>query len=175
MQKIAIRAAVPADFPAIVALNESEVQYTSPMDLERLRILDALTCYHRVACVDGVVAAFLMVMASDAAYRNDNFEWFVPRYPRFLYVDRIVVSAAARTLRLGSLLYLDLFAYARANAFPCVTCEYYIVPPNEPSRRFHDRFGFTEQGTQWIANGTKQVSLQVAPASHGDGTATAGS
>jgi hypothetical protein len=27
---------------------------------------------------------------------------------------------------------------------------------------FHEKFGFKEQGTQWVANGTKRVSLQVA-------------
>jgi hypothetical protein len=45
-----------------------------------------------------------------------------------------------------------------------VTCEYNLFPPNEPSRLFHDRFGFREQGTQWVASGTKRVSLQAAPA-----------
>ena len=163
MPEIEIRAATSADFPAIAALNEAEVQYTSAMDVERLRVLDGLSCYHRVACVDAEVAAFLLVMSQEAAYPNDNFEWFVRRYPRFLYVDRIVVAASARTLRLGTLLYGDLFRHALAGGFPLVTCEYYIDPPNEPSRRFHDRFGFTEQGTQWVANGMKKVSLQVAP------------
>jgi uncharacterized protein len=43
-----------------------------------------------------------------------------------------------------------------------VTCEYNIVPPNEPSRIFHGKFGFREIGTQWIANGAKQVSMQAA-------------
>jgi hypothetical protein len=163
MMPVTIRAATPADFAAICALNLAEVRYTSPMDAARLAFLDALSCHHKVACVGGVVAAFLLAMASDAAYPNANFAWFVQRYPRFLYVDRIVVSADARKLRLGSQLYVDLFAHARAAAFPLIACEYYLVPPNEPSRRFHDRFGFTQQGTQWIAGGTRQVSMQVAP------------
>ncbi|MGO9948056.1 MAG: GNAT family N-acetyltransferase [Steroidobacteraceae bacterium] len=76
--------------------------------------------------------------------------------------DRIVVSSASRGQRLGSLLYEDMFRDARSKAIPLVTCEYNIVPPNEPSRLFHDKFGFKEQGTQWVANGTKRVSLQVA-------------
>jgi hypothetical protein len=54
--------------------------------------------------------------------------------------------------------------HARDNAIPLVTCEYNIVPPNEPSRLFHDKFGFREQGTQWVASGSKRVSLQAAPA-----------
>jgi predicted GNAT superfamily acetyltransferase len=101
-------------------------------------------------------------MCNGAAYRNDNFEWFAEKYPRFIYVDRIVVSSSARGLRLGSRLYEDLFGYARSRSIPRVTCEYNIVPPNEPSRQFHDKFGFREQGTQWVAQGTKRVSLQAA-------------
>ncbi len=77
-------------------------------------------------------------------------------------VDRIVVSPAARGLRLGPLLYEDLFRYAKANAIPRVTCEYNIQPANEPSRRFHDKFGFKQQAKQWVANHTKLVSLQAA-------------
>jgi predicted GNAT superfamily acetyltransferase len=60
------------------------------------------------------------------------------------------------------MLYEDLFHYARQLAIPLVACEYNIVPPNEPSRLFHDRFGFRERGTQWVAGDTKQVSLQAA-------------
>lgn len=43
-----------------------------------------------------------------------------------------------------------------------IVCEYNIVPPNEPSRIFHDKFGFHEVGSQWLGKGSKQVSLQVA-------------
>ena len=67
-----------------------------------------------------------------------------------------------RGLRLGTRLYEDLFAFARREGILHVTCEYNIVPPNEPSRVFHDKFGFHEQGTQWVAAGSKQVSLQMA-------------
>jgi predicted GNAT superfamily acetyltransferase len=101
-------------------------------------------------------------MRNDAPYVNDNFSWFAARYSAFVYVDRIVVSASFGRNKLGSLLYTDLFAYARANRLPLVTCEYNIIPPNEPSRRFHDKFGFEEVGTQWVSNGAKRVSLQAA-------------
>ena len=162
MTGIVIRDATPADFDVICALNLAEVQHTSPMDRDRLVVLDGLASWHRVASVDGEVRAFLLAMTSGAAYENDNFGWFARHVPSFVYVDRIVVSAQARGMRLGPLLYEDLFAYARQRGIPCVTCEYNIDPPNEPSRRFHDRFGFRELATQWVAHGTKQVSLQVA-------------
>ncbi len=162
MQSSAIRDVNAGDFPAICSLNLAAVEHTSPMDLARLDVLARLSCYHRVACVEGQVSAFLLAMRRGAAYENDNFNWFTHKYADFIYIDRIVVSAASRGLRLGSLLYEDLFHYARANAIPLVTCEYNLSPPNEPSRLFHDKFGFKQQGTQWVANHTKYVSLQAA-------------
>jgi predicted GNAT superfamily acetyltransferase len=162
MQGVVIRDTAPSDFEAICALNLAEVRHTSSMDMARLATLDHLSSYHKVGCVDGSVAAFLLAMCSGAPYENDNFEWFARKYARFIYVDRIVVSSAFRGRSLGSLLYKDLFRYARDNAIPLVTCEYNIVPSNEASRLFHDKFGFKEQGTQWVANGAKRVSLQAA-------------
>ena len=159
-----LRAAGVADFAAIVALNAAEVQHTSAMDEARLAELHAMAAYHKVAVVDGEVAAFLLAFREDAPYRNDNHGWFVARYPRFLYVDRIVVGAVGAGLGLGSLLYRDLFDTARADGVPIVCCEYNIEPPNEPSRRFHDKFGFHEVGSQWLDGGKKRVSLQIAEA-----------
>ena len=157
-----LRPAVPTDHTAICALNLAEQQHTSPMDLARLRELDALSAYHKVICVDGRVAAFLLAMRRGAPYVNDNFAWFDSRYPDFLYIDRIVVSADERGRGLGRLLYEDLFDCARAHGIPLLACEYNVNPPNEASRQFHDRFGFREVGTQWVAQGAKQVSLQIA-------------
>jgi len=162
MPSVMIRRAVPTDFETICALNLAEIHHTSAMDISRLAELDAISCYHQVACLDGIVSAFLLAMCNGTPYKNDNFEWFSKRYARFIYVDRVVVSPGSRGLRLGSLLYEDVFRHARSNAIPLVTCEYNLVPPNEPSRLFHDKFGFKEKGTQWVANGAKQVSLQVA-------------
>jgi predicted GNAT superfamily acetyltransferase len=157
-----VRDATRDDYEAILALNSSEVGHTSAMDLARLAVLDGLSCYHRVVCVDARVSGFLLAMRSGAAYENDNFAWFSRRYEQFVYIDRIVISGTARGLRLGSLLYEDLFGWTRRNGIPLVTCEYNIIPPNEPSRLFHEKFGFKEQGTQWVAGRTKRVSMQTA-------------
>lgn len=162
MQSVEIRDATPRDFASICDINLAEVQHTSAMNVPRLEELNRLSCYHKVVTVDGIVRAFLLAMRDGSPYENDNFAWFASRYARFIYVDRVVVSSESRGQRLASLLYEDLFDYARANTIPLVTCEYNVIPPNEPSRSFHDRFGFEEQGRQWVANGTKQVSLQAA-------------
>lgn len=159
---VSIRDAAPTDYQRIVALNLAEVASTSAMDVARLAALHGLSCYHKVVCVDIEVSGFLLAMRSGARYENENFQWFAGKYSDFIYVDRIVVAVAAQGLRLGTLLYDDLFRYARNGAIPLVTCEYNIVPANEPSRLFHDKFGFKEQGRQWLAGGLKQVSLQAA-------------
>lgn len=159
---VSIRNAASSDYETICALNLTEVQHTSPMDAPRLSALGDLSCYFKVACAGNSIAAFLLAIPSGASYENDNFLWFSRHYTRFVYVDRVVVSPSFRGMGLGSLFYEDLFRYARDNAIPLVTCEYNIVPCNEPSRLFHDKFGFRERGTQWIATGTKQVSLQAA-------------
>ena len=132
------------------------------MDEVRLAALGEMSCYFRVACLDGIVSAFLLAMRDRAAYENDNFRWFSIRYTRFIYIDRVVVSLASRGMRLGTLLYEDLFLYARENGVPLVTCEINVIPPNEPSGLFHDKFGFREIGTQWVTNGNKKVSLRAA-------------
>jgi uncharacterized protein len=92
MENILLRNVEQTDFATIVALNASEVQHTSPMDEPRLLALHTLSAYHRVATVDGVIAAFLLAMQDNVDYRNDNYEWFAARYERFLYVDRIVAA-----------------------------------------------------------------------------------
>ena len=162
MQTAEFRDAAPHDFDAICSLNLAAVQHTSPMDMEQLTALDSLSCFHKVGCADGCVLAFLLAMPNGAAYENSNFQWFSLKYPRFIYVDRIIVAPIARGLSLATLLYEELFRYARNNGIPLVTCEYNIVPRNEPSRLLHEKLGFTERGTQWVANGTKHVSLQAA-------------
>lgn len=161
MSTVLFRDAAEADFDSIVALNDAAVEATSAMDVGRLLHLHALTFQHRVALLDGQVVAFLMTMRDGAAYANDNFEWFSARYPRFVYVDRIVVDAAASGLGIGRRLYEDLFVRSRAEGIGIVACEYNLEPPNPVSKAFHDRFWFVEVGRQHVAGGSKLVSLQI--------------
>jgi predicted GNAT superfamily acetyltransferase len=157
---IKIREAVENDFNHIVDLNEIEQQQTSQMSLERFRQLEQMSDYCKVATVDGEVAGFLLAFRQGAAYESENFTWFSSRLPDFFYVDRIVVSANFSGQGLGSKLYTDLFTFAATQDIKTIVCEYNIVPPNLPSRHFHEKFGFKEIGTQWVANNSKQVSMQ---------------
>lgn len=157
-----IRIAIEADFEAILRLNDAEERQTSRMDLERLRSLVRMSACCKVFTLDGEAVAFLIALRDGAPYRNDNYQWFASRFPSFLYVDRVVVDSRFAGRGIGSRLYQDLFAFARDSGVGTLVCEYNIDPPNPASRAFHDKFGFEEIGTQWVANGTKQVSLQAA-------------
>lgn len=158
----AIRDANAADHAAILALNLESEALVSPLDAERLAQLDTQAAYHRLVELDGQVAAFLLAFREGADYDSPNYRWFAEHYERFLYIDRIVVASPHQGRQLGRALYDDLFAFAKAGGVEHITCEFYVVPFNEGSSRFHTKFGFREVGRQWVANGTKQVSLQIA-------------
>ncbi|RDZ26446.1 GNAT family N-acetyltransferase [Lysobacter silvisoli] len=159
---VQIRPATTADHPAIVALNLESEHLLSPMDGPRLARLEREAAYLRVAEEGGEVLGFLLALREGADYDSPNYLWFAQRYLRFLYIDRVVVALHAQGRRVGAAMYDDLFAFARAQAVSPVTCEFYSEPLNEPSQRFHARYGFHEVGSQWVADGAKRVSLQVA-------------
>lgn len=159
---VELRNAQESDFPTIVSLNLAEVQHTGPMSLERFESMVLMSPYCKVAVIDSTVAGFLLVFREGAAYDSENYQWFCGELKRFLYVDRIVVSAAFAGHGVGSAFYQDLFAFAGDSDVDTITCEYNITPPNLPSKVFHDKFGFKELGTQWVADDTKQVSLQAS-------------
>ena len=158
----ALRDAAPADFEKILSFNEAEEHLTSPLTLERLVRLVQISSYCKVATVGQETAGFLLAFREGVPYESENYRWFDERLSRFLYVDRIVVGEAFSRQGIGSQLYRDLFAFARSRKVETVACEYNVDPPNPASRAFHERFGFTEIGTRRVADGSKQVSLQVA-------------
>lgn len=141
-----LRDAAKADWPAILALNEADVQFLSPLDEARLAQLAAAACYLRVVEDEGAVAAFLLGFAKGADYDSPNYRWFDVRFDAFFYVDRIVVAAQARGRRLADRLYDDFGAAARARGVSRIVCEVNIAPPNPISLAFHARRGFREIG-----------------------------
>ena len=141
-----LRDATPSDWPAILALNEGDVHFLSPLDAARLTQLAASACYLRVLEEQGTVAAFLLGFAQGADYDSPNYCWFDARYDAFLYVDRIVVAPAFRGRKLADRLYDDFEAVARARHAARIVCEVNVAPPNPASLAFHARRGFGEIG-----------------------------
>lgn len=163
-----IRDARPADFPAILGLNETFVAVLSPMDRQRLEHLHGEAALHRVMEQDGEVTAFLLALREGADYDSPNYRWFAQRHPRFLYVDRVVVSGSQQARGAGTRLYRDLHGFAIREGVPLMTCEFDIEPPNLASQQFHERLGFRELGRQVLGGGRKVVSLQGLEVGTGD-------
>jgi hypothetical protein len=154
-----IRNARPTDFPSIAALNAGSERFLSPMNEARVERLHGWAAYHRVIQDDGQVAAFLLGFREGSAYDSPNYRWFSERYPSFVYIDRVVVAPEHRGKGLATFLYLDVFAFAVKSGIETVACEFDIDPPNEVSRRFHDKLGFLEVGSHSYNN--KRVSMQA--------------
>ena len=97
---------------ALLALNNAHAQELSWLEAERLEYLISEAFFARRI---GRLDAFLLAFDQDARYDSPNFTWFRARYPRFVYVDRIVVAPSARGRGCARRLYDDLFEHAVDN------------------------------------------------------------
>jgi predicted GNAT superfamily acetyltransferase len=139
---------------ALLTLNNAHAQELSWLEAERLEYLvrEAFLA-RRIGCLD----AFLLAFDQDARYDSPNFIWFRARYPRFVYVDRIVVAASARGRGCARRLYADLFEHAVRAGHDRVVCEVNTIPPNAASDALHAALGFVEVGTASVYNASRTV------------------
>jgi predicted GNAT superfamily acetyltransferase len=138
----------------MLALNNSHAEELSWLERERLQDLVAQAFYARRL---GNLDAFLIALDQDGHYDSPNFLWFRSRYPRFVYVDRIVVAPSARGLGCARRLYADLFNRAAEAVHDHIVCEVNQQPPNPASDALHAALGFTEVGSASIHDGSKTV------------------
>jgi len=144
---------------ALLALNNAHALELSWLEPERLRhLVREAFLAKRIGDAEAFLMAFLLAFDQDADYDSPNFLWFRSRYPRFVYVDRIVVAPSARGRGHARRLYLDLFEQARAAGHDRIVCEVNADPPNPASDAFHADLGFIEVGTAAIHGGSKTVS-----------------
>ena len=70
MVDLVIRDSTEIDCSSIMALNAVEVEKTSVMDLDKMRLLASVSSYNKVAVVAGEVAAFLFAIRHGADYQK---------------------------------------------------------------------------------------------------------
>lgn len=153
-----IRPAQAGDIARIHELNASALPHVS--EVEPAFFTGWLDGPARLAVAEAnnEVVGFMLSHLPEANYDSLNFLWFKKRYDSFVYVDRVVVDAAARGLGIGTALYEDVADFARGRA-PVVACEVNTRPPNEPSMAFHQGLGFSCVGEQDTEGGKKRVAL----------------
>ncbi len=148
------------DLVAVLALNESEVPHVGKIDIEKMHWFASNATYFRVAKSNEQLAAFLVGLRPGTDYASLNYRWFCDRSEDFAYIDRVAVAAFARRHGLASRLYDD-FAASMPDSVKIMTCEVNIRPPNESSMRFHERYGFSQIGSQATEGGQKEVALMA--------------
>ncbi len=149
-----------ADLEAVHALNERAVPAVNSVPPQAL-----LTLRRQAECVltahlGGELAGFLELLGPNADYDSPNYLWFRTRYPQFLYVDRVVVAAAARRQGIARLFYREAWSRASRRAAP-LACEVNLEPPNPQSMALHRELGFREVGRQSTEGGAKTVCLMI--------------
>lgn len=145
----------PALAGALLALNNAHARELSWLEPGRLSdLVDQAFVAWRI----GQAEALLLTFDQAADYDSPNFLWFRERYPRFVYVDRIVVAEEARGRGLARRLYKDLFTAAQAAGHERIVCEVNADPPNPASDAFHAELGFVPVGTAAIHGGAKTVT-----------------
>jgi uncharacterized protein len=143
------------DEAELLLLNNAHAAELSLLDDESLRLLLDGAFYAR--CVGRLDAVLIALDQGHPTYSSPNYLWFRSRYPRFVYIDRIVVAEAARGKGYARRLYADLFAKAAAAGHDLIVCEVNSDPPNPASDRFHASLGFEEVGAAEIHGGAKTV------------------
>jgi predicted GNAT superfamily acetyltransferase len=139
----------------LLTLNNAHARELSWLDEARLRrILRHAFAARRIGNID----AFILALDHTADYDGENFLWFKSRYEKFVYVDRIVVAAAARGRGYAKLLYQNLFATASASGHTLIVCEVNADPPNPESDAFHQSLGFEQVGAATLRSGKKTVN-----------------
>ncbi|MBE6968923.1 MAG: GNAT family N-acetyltransferase [Ruminococcaceae bacterium] len=160
---IRIRPMEERDFPFILRINEENVSVLAPMDEAGLRRFGAMAECFLLAELDGEAAGFLIALREGCeGYESENYRWFSRHYPRFLYIDRVVIDAPFRGQGIGRTLYKRVFDRATETRVPFVTAEVDTVPYNAESLAFHAAMGFHEVGTQSVRGGSVTVSLLEA-------------
>jgi len=141
---------------ALLALNNSHAVELSLADEARM---DMLVERAFVAARIGRLDAALIAFDQDADYDSANFQWFRAKYPRFVYIDRVVTAPQARGRGLARKLYAHLFDEARAAGHDRAVCEVNSDPPNPASEAFHRALGFEPVGEALLENGKTVIYL----------------
>jgi uncharacterized protein len=108
-------------------------------------------------CADPEGLALLVGFHQDCDYNNPNFHWLKNHFPKFNYIDRVVVSEAARGRGLARALYSAFEQDARTNKLERLVCEINSDPPNLASDSFHHALGFKPVGEQRLEAKGKTV------------------
>jgi predicted GNAT superfamily acetyltransferase len=152
-----VRSIAPDDLPSILALNNAHALELSLADADKLQNLVSAAALAIAIGPPGDPDAFLIAFDDRTPSQGPNHAWFLARYARFLYVDRVCVHLRARRRGLARTLYSHAVEEARRRGIPILCCEVNSDPPNPASDAFHASLGFAEVGRAHLRDRGKSV------------------
>lgn len=147
--------------PEVHAINQENAAELSSLTTPELAELVAMSACAVAGLEAGRVVGFLLAFDERAPYASPNYRWFLERYDRFIYVDRIVVSAAQRGRAVGRSLYAHAIEFARDRGKGRLCCEVNVVPENRASLRFHEALRFRPCGRRVYPDGRREVLMHT--------------
>ncbi len=159
----------------LLTLNNRHSVELSPLTLPEL---DQLIRASLFSATINDSEALLISFDQSFPYEHENLTWLRAHFQstrtenpdldekgrdKFAYVDRVVVSPAARGKGYARALYTDLFACAKSAGHSRIVCEVNLDPPNPVSDTFHASLGFHEIGRAPIRNHSKTVRYLLHP------------
>ena len=149
----------------LLALNNAHSIELSPLTLSELdQIIRASFFSASIDDYDALLISF------DQSYphEHENLRWLRGFFGKksdqdFVYVDRVVVSHAARGKGYARALYTELSARAKSAGHTRIVCEVNFIPPNPISDAFHAGLGFHEIGRAALLNSSKTVRYLLRP------------
>ena len=134
-----LKSAAPEVLQRVLACNQADVAFTSPLDLPDLQ---GLIDQSLLALAEPASGSFLLALGPQADYASPNYRWFQQRLRNFAYVDRIVVAESQRGQGLARRFYEALEARSRAAGLLQVAAEVNSQPNNPGSHAFHQALGY---------------------------------
>ena len=158
---IVVRDVREHELDSVLALNNAAGPAILPLDANRLHRFFRTAEYFRVAERDGSLAGFLVGFGPDQGHDSGNHAWFRERYPRFFYIDRIVVASRRRGGGVGRAFYADVQSHAELR-YPHLACEVFLGQDNDPALLFHGSFGFREVGQNTMPNADGEADVRTS-------------
>lgn len=154
-----IRNATPADFDAILRINDEAQPKVMRLSRDELATVLAAAPQFLVWTEDGRIVGYVIVYTNAVDYDGEEFAWFRANLPgSFLYVDQIAIAPEAQGRGIGRRIYEALIERARTTGTRSLACEVNLLPSNPESLAFHARVGFVEAGRMATSDG-REVCL----------------
>ena len=142
-------------------INQQNIPELGSLDsADHLESLMKISLKTIVLKYENKIIGFCLLFNEGSSYDSPNYKYFNNKYDKFIYVDRVVVASDFTAKGGGTLMYQDVFNFAKKNKLT-VCCEVNEEPVNEVSLKFHKKLDFIKVDEKVYAK--KKVAFLEKP------------